>query len=279
MSPSLFASILLLAHLRLTLAHMSAFTPAMYGLGHKYTYDAGQSFAPPSESISLPIRLSSVYSNSDTSDAACVGDPVAPMHDMSLYDWWFRYVIPQIERFQILPLFFSNKDYYLRRHRIIPILPVHSADSVPMMCSGPAARALTPAGRKNNLAILPAGGSFQLDIACHAAWSGLGWRTTRPGSYLDACPNGKSAYHMPEKSTGLPSYSGCALAIADVDDISKTNMDNLVVFSVIKDCVKQKENHFPVPKAMPKCTGKKCICGWFWLADQVSSSRIYSNRN
>ena len=48
-------------------------------------------------------------------------------------------------------------------------------------------------------------------------------------------------------------------------------MDNLVIFSVVKDCVKQKENSFPIPKAMPKCTGKKCICGWFWLADQVSS--------
>lgn len=52
-------------------------------------------------------------------------------------------------------------------------------------------------------------------------------------------------------------------------------MDNLVIFSVVKDCVKQKENVFQIPKAMPKCTGKKCICAWFWLADQVSTPPLH----
>lgn len=56
--------------------------------------------------------------------------------------------------------------------------------------------------------------------------------------------------------------SGCALAIADVDDISKTTFDNLIVFSVQTQCVKQKDTTFDIPLELPKCTGKKCICGW-----------------
>jgi len=46
-------------------------------------------------------------------------------------------------------------------------------------------------------------------------------------------------------------------------------MDNLAIFSVKHDCVKQKMNSFDVPAKMPQCTGDKCICAWFWLANRV----------
>ncbi|KAL8287610.1 hypothetical protein RQP46_003468 [Phenoliferia psychrophenolica] len=61
--------------------------------------------------------------------------------------------------------------------------------------------------------------------------------------------------------------SGCALAIADVDDIEKVTVDNLVVFSVQPDCVRTKLTTFEIPKMMPACTGKKCVCAWFWLTN------------
>lgn len=43
-----------------------------------------------------------------------------------------------------------------------------------------------------------------------------------------------------------------------VDDIEKTTMDNLVIFSVQSQCVLTKETTFDVPAMMPACTGKKC---------------------
>lgn len=112
----------------------------------------------------------------------------------------------------------------------------------------------------------------------------MGWRTTPYGSELDACPGnpGESrrsvvarvqfltisagAYHADgplgpsDPNIDRSLVSGCALAIADVDDIGKTTMDNLVVFSVLNDCVRTKKNIFQVPAAMPKCTSGKCIC-------------------
>lgn len=92
--------------------------------------------------------------------------------------------------------------------------------------------------------------------------------------------------------------SGCALAIADVDDINKVTMDNLAIFSVNHQCaeqacrafdlritlilsvpgcatgVKQKMTTFQIPAKMPPCTGSKCICGWFWLANNVRSGAL-----
>ena len=50
---------------------------------------------------------------------------------------------------------------------------------------------------------------------------------------------------MPE-----PSYegtSGCALAIADVDDPNLVTRDNLVVFSVNSHCVYHRDTSFDIP--------------------------------
>lgn len=52
--------------------------------------------------------------------------------------------------------------------------------------------------------------------------------------------------------------SGCALAIANVDNIEDVTMDNLVVFSTQAECVKQKETYFDIPAMMPACDGEHC---------------------
>jgi len=44
-------------------------------------------------------------------------------------------------------------------------------------------------------------------------------------------------------------------------------MDDLTIFSVNHTCVYRRETDFQIPAAMPKCTGSKCICVWFWLAN------------
>ncbi|SCV70878.1 BQ2448_3640 [Microbotryum intermedium] len=161
-------------------------------------------------------------------------DPVAPLGPnwANQDDWWFRSV------------------------------------GLPHGHSGPAARALTPSpGSVENL---PAGGQWTVQIACHVAWTSYGVSTTTRGSLLDACPGNPGAYHSGDPAaTDIDRnlLSGCALGIADVDDISKVTMDNLAIFSVKHACVAKKFNTFDIPAAMPACTGKKCICGWFWLAN------------
>lgn len=79
--------------------------------------------------------------------------------------------------------------------------------------------------------------------------------------------------------------SGCALAVADKDDIEQVGWDDLVVFSVNHNCVKQRVTPFEVrpcalvcrrlmsdsflwyapqiPSRMPACSGEKCICAWY----------------
>ncbi|SGY20159.1 BQ5605_C017g08501 [Microbotryum silenes-dioicae] len=133
---------------------------------------------------------------------------------------------------------------------------------------GPAYRALPPP--EGEVTELIAGKSVTFEISCHVAWTSFGWSTTKPGSHLDACPGNPGAYHSGDPlkdSIDENLLSGCALAIADVDDIEKVTPDNLVIFSVQSQCIKQKITSFEVPAAMPPCKGKKCICGWFWLAN------------
>ncbi|GAA5871296.1 hypothetical protein JCM3774_000903 [Rhodotorula dairenensis] len=139
---------------------------------------------------------------------------------------------------------------------------------------GPRARALPP--QEGAVMELPAGGSLTFEIACHYAWTSYGYATSVPGSQLDACPGPNAGpYHAGDPDSKVIDYnlvSGCALAIADVDDISKVTMDNLAIFSVQHECVQQKMTSFEVPARMPKCTGSKCICGWFWLANNGTAN-------
>ncbi|BGP56190.1 hypothetical protein JCM8202v2_003802 [Rhodotorula sphaerocarpa] len=139
---------------------------------------------------------------------------------------------------------------------------------------GPKARSLPP--QDGAVMELPAGGTITFEIACHYAWTSYGYATTEPGSELDACPGPNAGpYHAGDPDSKIidPNLiSGCALAIADVDGIEKVTMDNLAIFSVQHECVRQKMTDFEVPAKMPPCTGSKCICGWFWLANNGTAN-------
>ncbi|ORY88298.1 hypothetical protein BCR35DRAFT_289184 [Leucosporidium creatinivorum] len=138
---------------------------------------------------------------------------------------------------------------------------------------GPESRKLKP--KEGEVTELPAGGSIMIEHACHVAWTQYGSSTTEVGSNLDACPGNSGAYHSGDPNSGVVDMnllSGCALAIADVDDIEKVTMDNLAIFSVNQKCVSQKQINYEIPAAMPACTGEKCICGWFWLANNGTAN-------
>lgn len=96
--------------------------------------------------------------------------------------------------------------------------------------------------------------------------------TTSTGAYHSGDPTGPVDQSL---------LSGCALAVADKDDIEQVGWDDLVVFSVNHECVKQRVTQFEVsdfrvcatvrqrltsfeqiPSRMPACSGEKCICAW-----------------
>lgn len=58
----------------------------------------------------------------------------------------------------------------------------------------------------------------------------------------------KGAYHSgtPGGAVDDSMLSGCALGIADVDEIGKVTMDNLAIFSVQQQCVKSRMTEFEV---------------------------------
>ncbi|KAI5475618.1 hypothetical protein MNV49_001128 [Pseudohyphozyma bogoriensis] len=108
--------------------------------------------------------------------------------------------------------------------------------------------------QNGSVADLEAGGTWEVEIACNLVWTSFGDRTTVPGSKLDACPLGNAGpYHSGDPALDHiePSkLAGCALGIADVDDIENTNWDNIAIFS----CVAQKVTTFDIPAMMPPCS-------------------------
>ncbi|GAA5895666.1 hypothetical protein JCM5296_003773 [Sporobolomyces johnsonii] len=138
---------------------------------------------------------------------------------------------------------------------------------------GPATRALAP--QNGSVMELPAGGSVDIEIACNYAFSSYGYATSDPNSPLSACPTGAGPYHSGNPNASVPDptyFSGCALGIADKDDIENVGWDDLAIFSVNHNCVAQRVTTFEIPARMPSCTGDKCICGWFWLANNGTAN-------
>ena len=69
------------------------------------------------------------------------------------------------------------------------------------------------------------------------------------------------AYHsgVPGEAVDDSLLSGCALGIADVDDISRATWDNLAIFSVQSNCVKQKVTSFEVRSLCNHMRGSELI--------------------
>ncbi|GAA5903087.1 uncharacterized protein JCM6883_002690 [Sporobolomyces salmoneus] len=132
---------------------------------------------------------------------------------------------------------------------------------------GPESRALKP--QKDSVMTLPAGGKVEIEIACNVAFTSYGVAPSNRSDPLAACPGNSGAFHsgVPDEAVDDRLLSGCALAIADKDNIEEVGWDDLVVFSVNQRCVRDRVTTFEIPDQLPKCTGDKCICGWFWLAN------------
>ncbi|GAA5864749.1 hypothetical protein JCM8547_008296 [Rhodosporidiobolus lusitaniae] len=125
----------------------------------------------------------------------------------------------------------------------------------------------------SNIAVLPAGGTWTVEITCHKAYTSWGSQTTEASSEYDCCPNSPGPYHSHDDSDNLDAsqLGGCALGIADVMNPDNASIDGdnpIVIFSVQSKCVWTRETSFSIPEAMPSCSGDFCICSWHWIARQ-----------
>ncbi|GAA5878060.1 hypothetical protein JCM16303_002834 [Sporobolomyces ruberrimus] len=125
---------------------------------------------------------------------------------------------------------------------------------------GPGYRALKP--QNDSVMDLPAGGKVDIEISCNVAFTSYGVSPSNLSDPLAACPGNSGAFHsgVPGEPIDDALLSGCALAIADKDDIEQVGWDDLAVFSVQQRCVRDRVTTFEIPEQMPKCTGEKCIC-------------------
>ncbi|CDR41535.1 RHTO0S06e02762g1_1 [Rhodotorula toruloides] len=137
---------------------------------------------------------------------------------------------------------------------------------------GPSYRALKP--QNGSVMDLPAGGSVTIEITCHLVHSSYGTQTSDPNDPLSACPNGYGPHHAGDPAGPIVEnlVSRCALGVADKDDDEKVGWDDIVIFSVTHRCVRQRLTTFKIPDRMPACSGSKCICGWFWLANNGTAN-------
>lgn len=125
----------------------------------------------------------------------------------------------------------------------------------------------------------PAGGTARGELACNKG--ATSWWAQSEGS-TDLKPNNwpcpGSPWNNALHATGPDDVTGCAIAVADIDDERAVKPEDFAIFTVNHKCPMTRDTFFDVPAEMPKCTGKYCHCAWFWIHSPNSGSeQMYMN--
>lgn len=71
---------------------------------------------------------------------------------------------------------------------------------------------------------------------------------------------------------------GCALSIADSNDVHSVAPEDFIVFSVNQYCVTSRETPFEVPQAMPSCSHDWCLCAWTWAVSVPAQTKMCAEK-
>ncbi|KAF8172110.1 hypothetical protein BJ912DRAFT_1047362 [Pholiota molesta] len=128
---------------------------------------------------------------------------------------------------------------------------------------------------------IPAGGSFQIELASNRAKTTLSYG----GSGTSDWPDGQTYpedYNVPSCITSPNLHAqnqsraaGTAFAISYQSDINKVTPDNLVVFSVRYNTPWKRVVYYDVPAAMPPCPAGGCICAWGWVPNGCGEPNMF----
>jgi hypothetical protein len=138
---------------------------------------------------------------------------------------------------------------------------------------------------------LPAGGSFQVEIAENRAYTSLSFNGAKATNWGDGQnhPNGYSTTNLggaalstdgclstPNMHTQNQSNAaGSAFAIAYVSDISQATPSNMAIFSVAYNTPYELVATFDVPANMPACPADGCICAWGWVPNGCGQFNLF----
>ncbi|KAF2459869.1 hypothetical protein BDY21DRAFT_413702 [Lineolata rhizophorae] len=175
--------------------------------------------------------------NGDNQNA---NDPVVPLYQLSMEDWWFQHD----RGCDLAP---PPEDEFLE---------------------------------------LPAGGSFEVELAHNQAFTTLsfdGEFTSEwpdggdhpedwhgPGSPPD-CIQEDGALHVQNESMA----AGTAFAISYHSELSEVTLENLAVFTVRLHTPWKRVTSYDVPAAMPACPLGGCTCAWLWVPDGCGEPNMY----
>lgn len=133
---------------------------------------------------------------------------------------------------------------------------------------------------------LPAGGSFDVDLANNQAFSNLSYGGSKTSEWPDGgshpedwngggvgegCIQDGGYMHVQNQSMA----QGTAFAIAYKSDLNAITMEDLVVFSVLEHTPWKRAATYEVPAAMPACPEEGCTCAWGWAPKGCGQPNIY----
>ncbi|KAM7185307.1 WSC domain containing protein [Rhypophila sp. PSN 637] len=139
---------------------------------------------------------------------------------------------------------------------------------------------------------LPAGGSFEVEMAENRAFTTLSYNgglttdwtdgKTRSEPWHGPLDGGEGCLVDNPDGQGGPLHTqsqdratGTAFAISYNSDIRDVNMENLVVFSVLKNTPWKRKAVYDVPKDLPPCPPGGCYCAWLWVPDGCGQPNMY----
>ncbi|KIX03945.1 uncharacterized protein Z518_07498 [Rhinocladiella mackenziei CBS 650.93] len=133
---------------------------------------------------------------------------------------------------------------------------------------------------------LPAGGSFDVELADNQAFTTLSYNgkytTEWPdggdhpedwhgGSVDEGCIQDGGYMHVQNQSMA----QGTAFAIAYESDLGAISLEDLVVFTVLEHTPWKRAATYQVPAAMPACPEGGCTCAWLWVPRGCGQPNIY----
>ncbi|KIW22157.1 uncharacterized protein PV07_12478 [Cladophialophora immunda] len=133
---------------------------------------------------------------------------------------------------------------------------------------------------------LPAGGSFDVDLANNQAFSNLSYGGSKTSEWPDGgthpedwngggvgegCIQDGGYMHVQNQSMA----QGTAFAIAYESDLAAITLEDLVVFTVLEHTPWKRAATYQVPAAMPACPEGGCTCAWLWVPKGCGQPNIY----
>ncbi|WVF70056.1 hypothetical protein IAT40_004843 [Kwoniella sp. CBS 6097] len=124
--------------------------------------------------------------------------------------------------------------------------------------------------KSGDFMILPAGGSYNGEVACNRAQTRLRNPADKSAQFKYACSGnpGVGALHVMNAYDGPVDnsfFGGTALAIAYTSDVDSLKPNDMTIISVNYNSVWEREISYAIPAGLPACPPGGCLCTWNWI--------------